>query len=302
MEDTNNNMKKSSPKVLIIALIIIVALLVIIGFLGKNLKNKNDELNDFKQEYSKLKNDRKKLRDYIERNMGEEYLNIIDFFDETNKVINIEEKYNTKAVNEKTDEEIEKAILNYLKLENLFDKSKAEGLKFLKLADSKDIEKYENGKLILDEYYATNIKINDFKKALSKYISENKILKMFDERDDIKVKDGFIYYTYYEGSNLKQYDILNIKKDKSEDNVFYVKIKENNDINDDDYYDEKDYINNYIITLTCNSDGELVVDNFEYDFFDDYEENDYEENDYEEDDYEEDDYEDEEEEEDDDDE
>ena len=231
MEGSNNKIVIRLTGI-IVFLIIVIILMVAAGVLYKiNSENrrKMDELSKYKDtlesekqslqgEVEELKEKNKNLESEVEKwkntineELGEDYIKTVEFgFKE---VEDVDEDYDfdiSSIPKEDINSLISDFLKVYLSMENY-------DLKFLidsGLTDENKIKKY---KLVIDSYYETDIKFDDYRSKMLNYMTEGCFNEEFCY--DIKEKDEILYYSdaYSYPSDFKSFDILDIKINEEED-------------------------------------------------------------------------------------
>ena len=235
-------MEKKEPIKVSLSTVFLIISIIIIGVMGyfiyKLYNDKNIEANKATELEKKLEN----LNSTITDLQGK-----INSDNETISANNTNQNINNTA--EFTDDQVKKAIADYLELnacadcDNLLTKLTEKG------QINSDSSKYTNastGEVI------TNVKFSDYKKAMLNYVTEAEFERNWTSKQHFK-ENANGYLTKMEGGGgLRIYTIKNISKiDKSTFNV-----KTSSAVDGNEYYEE----NTYTFTVKSNN-GNCVIDN-----------------------------------------
>lgn len=254
MNENTDKILKIKLNTIINVIIIIVALIILTGLII-GLCIKNNKIKKMENTISELKSSNQKMKNIIEEELGEDYLNIKNTFDDIDDLVNIQNtSYDDAKVESFSDDMIKETITNYIKINELYNTSKEKLLLKLGLTNSKKIEDY-GSKIVGDEYYSTDIKFEDYKNAMLQYMTE----ECFKDNycDEVKSIDGVLYYSYAEASDPRTHEILSMNKDEYEENSFNITLKEKIQYSDMEEEQEEE-IEEALFTITSR-DGKGIV-------------------------------------------
>ena len=213
----------------------------------KKLKEKNkkleDEAKELREKNKKLEDEVEKWKGKLDKELGDDYTKEVEFgFKEAED----SNEYYDGDISSIPREDIENLISNFMKIYLYQQNSNIKFLVDLGLTDSNKIENY---KLVIDSYYETDIKFDDYKKLLLNYMTKECFNDEFYYEK--KEKDGVLYYSkiYSYPSGLTSYEIKNIKKGE-EENEYKVTVI--------DKYDDEQEEYEYIVGIV-QKDGKPLV-------------------------------------------
>lgn len=240
---------KLSTVIIVSAIVIILAIVVCIGII---LINKNNRIKQMKEELSSLKETNKKLQNTIDEELGEDYIELDDYFDKlSNSGKNV---YNSEEASTFSTEQIEEAIKKYIGISTQYYQSKEGLLLKLGLTTRDRVENYGK-EIIANEYYSTDIKFDDYKEKMLNYVTEDYFLENFC--DEIMSANGILYYSYYDAVDTWTYEIESLEKAEDEINTYEIKFKEKVHYDDDENEDYEDEDETYFIITS--KDGNPIV-------------------------------------------
>lgn len=149
-----------------------------------------------------------------------------------------------------TDEQVKKAIADYLEL----DAHANCGALLGKLTEKGQI-KYDSSKYDINTNtgeITTNVKFSDYKKAMLNYVTEAEFEKNWTSKKYFSESTNGYLTTMQGGGGLRIYTIKNVSK--IDDKTFSAKTS--SVVEDNEYYEE----NNYTFTVKSNN-GKCVIDN-----------------------------------------
>ena len=227
---------KESGKInLATILLIIVCIIVVVCvgvFLikqnnGKKVSKSSEKLDNPQSidDYKAIAEEYKNFKDYVTADMGEEYVTEINTFDNIYKIIDTSnlDKYDDEYVKNFSQEEIKKAIEDYINIYNLYDINTEKLLIDFNLTTPEKIENYEE--LSIGDYYSyivTDINFEDYKSKMLEYMTEEMLLNSFC--GTVKSLDGKLCYIPFNSGDEVSYEITEINKD-SEDNINLYNVK-----------------------------------------------------------------------------
>ena len=227
---------KESGKInLATILLIIVCIIVVVCvgvFLikqnnGKKVSKSSEKLDNPQSidDYKAIAEEYKNFKDYVTADMGEEYVTEINTFDNIYKIIDTSnlDKYDDEYVKNFSQEEIKKAIEDYINIYNLYDINTEKLLIDFNLTTPEKIENYEE--LSIGDYYSyivTDINFEDYKSKMLEYMTEEMLLNSFC--GTVKSLGGKLCYIPFNSGDEVSYEITEINKD-SEDNINLYNVK-----------------------------------------------------------------------------
>lgn len=227
-------------------LILAVIVIIVMGiFMYKTYNEKNiatEKVSDLNGQVSNLKNTVDQLQGKI--NSISETINSNSSVPDTN-TNNTSNNITTSF----TDEEVKTALANYLEL-----KEHAGCAAILECLTEKGDLNYDKTKDNIsskDGVHITNIKFDDYKKAMLKYVSENEFEKNWTSPQYIDKNDDGYLLRPEGGGGLRVYTIKNISK--INDTTYLAKTS--SVVGDNEYYEE----NNYTFTIKSYN-GKCVID------------------------------------------
>ena len=245
MEGDNNKIviRLAGIIVCLVVVIILMVAAVVLFKINSDNKMKVDELNKYKDtletekqslqgEVDKLNEKNKKLEDEVEnwkekveQKAGKNYVKEVEFgFKEVEDSF---EYYDTD-ISSIPEEDIKSVISDFMKMyAYMYDSN----IKFLIDLGLTDVNRAENYKHVIDSYYETDIKFDDYKTLLLNCMTKECFNSEFCS--DIKEKDGILYYSDYYTLDSASYEIKNIKKGE-EENVYEVKLNYKYDGDEDE--------------------------------------------------------------------
>jgi len=247
-EDTNENNNKNNGKIsitlssLALGTICILLLIAAMTLLYTQTYTSKDNIT-LKAKIRELENENKKMHKLIKDMDLEEYLD----FDEIEKIDNNSNNYgyDSLAAKDFTEEQIKQSIKEYMEIDELFNNQ------FDKLLVKLDlVTEYEAEQMLYDidethEFVVTNVKYEDFKNAMLKYMTD--IVFQNNFADQIKSKDGRLCFSSYNlDYDISNYEITKLEKDTyfSKNNGYVVTYKYN------DSYEQYDIATDEYETVT----------------------------------------------------
>jgi len=246
MEDNNKTIVIRLAGVIIFLIVVIISMVIAVVFYKMNTENKKkiDELSNYsnsleyekqslQSEVEKLKEKNKELedevndwKDRIKEDMGKEYVKEVEFGFKNQADTNEHYDYDISSIPE---EDIKVVVSDFIKKYMYMENSDIKLFTDSGLTDENKIENYE---LVIDSYYKTDIKFDDYKNLMLKYMTKECFNNSFCM--DIKEKDGELYYSdaYSYPSDL-EFKILNIKKGE-EENEYIVTVNKKYDVEEEE--------------------------------------------------------------------
>lgn len=267
MEENTNKQIRISGTTVFFIFVLIIGLAAFFGYEWHNLKNGQTEmvakeksqevdLQKLEDEINKLKEENDKLKKFVFDEVGEDIWAEYITFDDI--VLEKRPTYNSKKIERFEEAEFEKLLNDYVSVSTLYYTSPEDLLIKLGLTDEEKIYDYAD-EVLLDEYYITDIKFEDYRNAMLQYMS----LDTFEEdfSDVIKSYQGNVCYSsYWSEDSESDYMIVSMKRTEYSDEVeFEVEIKSTTIeyIDDEEYVDEYSEVYYFEFT-TC--EDKLVVD------------------------------------------
>ena len=217
--------------ILICVVIVIVCLVLVLKMVnGKNGKSNSQNNSSSIVGEPKTLDDYKKIAEEYERfkkavidDRGEEYVQELTTFDNVHDYVTIsEDEEDEEYVSNLSQDEIKKAIEDYLNIYNLYNNNVEKLLVSLNLTTQDKLSSNNSDELLLDEFYQTDINYEDFKNEMLKYMTSEVFLEEFS--DVVRSVNGKVYYSDYAVGSEDTYQIKEINIDEDDSNYYVVKI------------------------------------------------------------------------------
>ena len=176
--------------ILICVVIVIVCLVLVLKMVnGKNGKSNSQNNSSSIVGEPKTLDDYKKIAEEYERfkkavidDRGEEYVQELTTFDNVHDYVTIsEDEEDEEYVSNLSQDEIKKAIEDYLNIYNLYNNNVEKLLVSLNLTTQDKLSSNNSDELLLDEFHQTDINYEDFKNEMLKYMTSEVFLEDFQE-------------------------------------------------------------------------------------------------------------------------
>ena len=217
--------------ILICVVIVIVCLVLVLKMVnGKNGKSNSQNNSSSIVGEPKTLDDYKKIAEEYERfkkavidDRGEEYVQELTTFDNVHDYVTIsEDEEDEEYVSNLSQDEIKKAIEDYLNIYNLYNNNVEKLLVSLNLTTQDKLSSNNSDELLLDEFHQTDINYEDFKNEMLKYMTSEVFLEEFS--DVVRSVNGKVYYSDYAVGSEDTYQIKEINIDEDDSNYYVVKI------------------------------------------------------------------------------
>lgn len=265
--------------VFVIIVVIIICSIVAIRVSRRNSNKVSNNLNEEPksiEDYQKIAKEYENFKKLISDYEGEEFVNTILSFDNPYDIIDVSNSsYDDSYVNNFSEDEINELLEKYINIFNLYEYNIEQLLINFNLVTQEKLGEYKSNKLILDEFYETDINYEDFKNEMLKYMTEEMFIKNFSE--DVKSLKGKLCYSMYNIGEDESFKILSIEKNDDNNYIVDFHVISNDKDNDIDDVDYSDTDNNHdtnededINTDIENTDNENEDDNLNQEEFSEY--------------------------------